>query len=261
MASHKKDYTGFRQGKILVLSYADSLYGRPRWNCECACGKLFIITSQTLGKGQKSCGCIKKYCEHRVIKHGYSGSNVKSEYKSWQAMKTRCYYKNSIGYKNYGGRGIKVCDSWLNSFENFIKDMGDKPSLKHSLDRIDVNGDYSKENCKWSTSLEQSNNKRNNHNVFYGSEKISLSELSRRFNINKNSMRHRVLNQKLSIEEAVAKISVKQRGYNSFNLTTGATTFFEDINIAASYFLVTKSAVSTAAIKGFKVNKNYLIWR
>lgn len=195
------------------------------------------------------------------MKHGYAIINVKPEYKAWLAMKSRCYYEDNIGYKNYGGRGIKVCDSWLNSFENFIKDMGDKPSLEYSLDRINVNGDYSKENCRWATKLEQSNNKRNNHNVVYKSKKISLSELSRQCNINKSSIRHRIVSQKLTIEEAVNKVSVKQRGYNSFDLTTGATAYFEDINIAANYFSKTKSAISTAAIKGFKVNKNYLIWR
>lgn len=195
------------------------------------------------------------------MKHGYAIINVKPEYKAWLSMKSRCYYEDNIGYKNYGGRGIKVCDSWLNSFENFIKDMGDKPSLEYSLDRINVNGDYSKENCRWATKLEQSNNKRNNHNVVYKSKKISLSELSRQCNINKSSIRHRIVSQKLTIEEAVNKVSVKQRGYNSFDLTTGTTTYFEDINIAANYFSKTKSAISTAAIKGFKVNKNYLIWR
>jgi hypothetical protein len=75
-------------------------------------------------------------------------------------MKTRCYNPNTEYYKHYGGRGIKVCDRWLNSYENFLKDMGPKPSLIYSLDRIDVNGNYEPSNCKWSTPKEQVNNRR-----------------------------------------------------------------------------------------------------
>lgn len=87
-------------------------------------------------------------------------------YSHWKAMLTRCYSKNSSAYKDYGGRGIKVCDRWLESAWNFYEDMGDKPTPKHSIDRIDVNGDYTPENCRWASNLQQSWNKRHKANKY-----------------------------------------------------------------------------------------------
>ena len=91
--------------------------------------------------------------------HGMTNSD---EYGIWSDIKTRCTNKNHRGYKNYGGRGVNVCDRWKNSFENFYSDMGPRPSKCHSIDRIDNSGNYEKSNCKWATSLEQGKNKRNN---------------------------------------------------------------------------------------------------
>ena len=90
--------------------------------------------------------------------HGLSGT---LEYYAWQNMKRRCFNPNTKRYSDWGGRGITVCDRWLN-FENFLADMGLKPTPKHSIDRIDNDGDYSAENCKWSTKAEQQNNQRTN---------------------------------------------------------------------------------------------------
>lgn len=89
-----------------------------------------------------------------MLKH-YKGT---PEHNSWVAMKQRCYYKGYRRYDRYGGRGIKVCDSWLESFENFYNDMGPKPSPKHSLDRIDTNGNYCPENCRWADQKTQTQN-------------------------------------------------------------------------------------------------------
>jgi hypothetical protein len=92
-------------------------------------------------------------------KHNNSSS---LEYSAWRAMKQRCLCPNAIHFKHYGGRGIKVCDRWINSFENFLKDMGKKPSSIHSMDRIDVNGNYEPNNCRWATPKEQAKNTRRN---------------------------------------------------------------------------------------------------
>lgn len=91
-------------------------------------------------------------------------------------MKQRCYDPNCLAYIHYGGRGIKMCDRWLDSFENFYADMGARPSQDHSIDRIDVNGDYCPENCKWSTRIEQQRNKRNNVFLSFNGETHCVSE-------------------------------------------------------------------------------------
>jgi len=106
-------------------------------------------------------------------KHGYYYTN---EYKIYHGMKTRCYNKNSVSYVNYGGRGIRVCDRWLESFENFLSDMGKKPSLDHSIDREDNDGDYSPENCRWATASEQSSNRRDAVRIVYNGITGSPSE-------------------------------------------------------------------------------------
>lgn len=102
-----------------------------------------------------------------------------TEYRSWHSMKNRCRNANATGYKHYGGRGIKVCDRWLHSFENFISDMGEKPSPSHSIDRIDVNGNYEPSNCRWATRDEQLNNQRKPRIEGWGS--ITLPDGLRNF--------------------------------------------------------------------------------
>ena len=106
-------------------------------------------------------------------KHGMSDS---SEYRSWFHMKNRCFNTNNKDYSRYGGRGISVCDRWKNSFQNFFADMGLKPSPKHSIDRIDNNGDYFAENCKWSTHKEQVNNRNSNRLITIKNETLTMAQ-------------------------------------------------------------------------------------
>ena len=122
------------------------------------CGKIKEIQNATVKRGQKSCGCLNKENGKHLITHGMVYSK---EYSSYRAMKERCLNEKSKSYKHYGGRGITMCDEWIESFENFYKDMGERPSKNHSIDRIDVNKGYSKENCQWTTSRNQALNRRN----------------------------------------------------------------------------------------------------
>jgi len=148
------DETGKRYGRLLVVGFQNG-----KWECKCDCGKVTYVLGGNLRSGrQKSCGCLDY---ERKVKHGNtSGSKETPEYRAWKNMKKRCYNTKDKYYQDYGGRGIKVCDRWLHSFENFLEDMGKRPSPKHSLDRIDYNGDYSPENCRWVTASEQIINQR-----------------------------------------------------------------------------------------------------
>lgn len=115
----------------------------------------------------------------------------------------RCEREALPEYKNYGGRGIKVCDRWRNSFEAFYADMGPRPSKKHSVDRIDNDGDYEPGNCRWATAKEQCNNTRKNRTVVIRGEAMTLTQASERFGVNLTTLRGRIDKRGMSAEEAV----------------------------------------------------------
>lgn len=106
-----------------------------------------------------------------------------TSYAIWKSMRTRCCNKNCAAYKYYGGRGIKICQRWMDSFENFLTDMGERPSMKHTLDRIDNNGDYSMENCRWATQLEQKNNTRKNTFLSFNGKTQTIAYWARELNL------------------------------------------------------------------------------
>lgn len=163
-----RDIAGFRSG-LLVAICPVGWYTNPNtqmrdavWKCLCDCGDVYEIRGTKISNGYtKSCGCSSNELGAMSrTKHGGATRKGKSRtYLSWQNMIQRCTNPDSTGYIYYGGRGITVCDRWLNSFENFLEDMGDRPDNK-TIDRVDVNSDYSKENCKWSDIYEQGANKR-----------------------------------------------------------------------------------------------------
>ena len=126
--------------------------------CVCDCGNIGSYFLFNLKSGKtKSCGCLYKESRATNVTHGHSKTPL---YVCWKSMKSRCYNKNRKDYYLYGGRGIIVCDRWINSYENFLSDMGEKPSAEYSIDRIDVNGNYEPSNCRWATPTEQRLNQR-----------------------------------------------------------------------------------------------------
>lgn len=170
-------------------------------DCVCDCGKELKLDYQRLKSGNtKSCGCYKKDLMKSKATHGLTNSK---EYISYRAMKSRCYSETNQDYHLYGGRGIVVCDRWLgeDGFSNFIKDMGERPE-KHSLDRIDSNGNYSPENCRWSTQKEQCRNLSRNKVIIYKDTDYVMSELCEKFNLD-YSMFSRRLYRGWEVEDAV----------------------------------------------------------
>lgn len=158
---------GLRFGRLVVVSNAEPYHapggGRLRQvRVLCDCGNTAMVTLNSLNMGlTASCGCYRTELAVATVKHGDARKyRPTREYKTWAGMIFRCENPKSTGWECYGGRGIKVCDEWRNSFETFLRDMGRKPSADLSIDRIDVNGNYEPGNCRWATNSEQQLNKR-----------------------------------------------------------------------------------------------------
>lgn len=153
------DLTGKTFGKLTVLERAGQNKNRNAlWKCQCECGLIKITSGRLLRNGDsKSCGCLR--LDSCIKTHTIHGMSKSPEFAIWAAMIQRCQNPKNIGYKDYGGRGITICERWLNSFENFFIDMGPKPE-KHSIDRINNDRGYSPENCRWATCHEQRMNQR-----------------------------------------------------------------------------------------------------
>ena len=176
------------------------------WLCRCDCGneKVFLMGALRTGN-TKSCGCNKgNFCSQKALGHGHSTiRNGKSlTYESWTAMRSRCNNPKQASYKNYGGRGIKICDEWNNSFEAFLKDMGERPSSQYSLERIDNNGNYCPGNCKWASLVEQANNKSTNRIISFGGKTMTFAQWSRFLGIDERTLRARINRYGWSIEKA-----------------------------------------------------------
>jgi len=142
---------------------------------------------------------------NQIISHRYceeQNKKISSEYTAWSAMKTRCYNKKRRDYKNYGGRGIRVCDEWLHDFEAFYQYIGARPSSKHSLDRIDNDKNYEPENVRWADLVTQHNNTRRSRCITYKGKSHTLAEWSRILNIKYNTLENRINWQHWTIEKA-----------------------------------------------------------
>jgi len=189
-----KDLTGQKRHYLTIKKNIGKKGNSYLWQCQCDCGTLVQYTSGQLSR-VKTCGC-----KITITTHGQTDT---PEYYAWVSMRQRCgYLKKGSGRKNYEGRGITVCDRWVNSFENFLADMGKRPSQKHSIDRIDNNGNYCPENCQWRTKKRQSNNRQDTLYYEYQGQTKALADWCRELGLNRHTIWGR-LARGLSFKEAV----------------------------------------------------------
>lgn len=157
---------------------------RPAWVCQCSCGNTVTVRGDDLHSGRtQSCGCYQlDRIAESLTTHGEGGKRTKTvEYYIWSGMIQRCVNEKDQFFENYGGRGIKICDRWRNSFECFLEDMGRRPSPKHSIDRIDNDGNYEPGNVRWATQTQQMRNQRKTIFITLDGEKIALQDACERF--------------------------------------------------------------------------------
>ena len=185
MNNKYKDITGQRFNKLTAIKFSHNGNSGAYWEFLCDCGKIKIIRlSCVKDNTTKSCGCYKRNLR---IKHGLYNSSI---YSCWNHMINRCNNKDDHNYKNYGGRGIKICDEWL-KIENFYKDMGDCPK-NMTLDRINNDGNYCKENCRWATKKQQNRNYRRNRLIIFNGEKKCLIEWAEIYGIEPHTLSKRL---------------------------------------------------------------------
>jgi len=185
-----KDYTGRQFNHWTVIDRAEDRNGRTHWNCRCVCGTERVVSGIHLVlNNSKSCGCVRpRKDESPRFKHGMSDTIT---HKSWSSMMTRCRNANRPDAKLYSVKGIKVCERW-HEFTAFLEDMGERPSINHSIGRIDGNRGYEPDNCKWQTAREQANNTTRNKFIELNGRTMTLAEWCRERNIDYSKVQWRL---------------------------------------------------------------------
>ncbi len=205
MRSDTIDLTGRTYNRLTVLKYI----GSSTWLCKCSCGNTCQARSYAIRKNiVVSCGCYKaEKAKEFHTTHGHSSKRTPT-YQVWDGVIQRCTNKKNQAYKNYGGRGIRVSGKWL-KFENFLKDMGEKPTTKHSIERIDNNGGYESQNCKWILLSKQHINKRTNFMITYKQIAMPLSEWAKKYNIHPSTLRNRIVRSRWPIDKSLTLPLIK----------------------------------------------------
>lgn len=197
----RKDLTGQRFGRLVVLGVDLQRSGRGNtyWHCQCDCGGAASVTATGLHAGTQSCGCLRREFVASKKTHGKTGTSMHNR---WVCMRQRCKNPNHPAYANYGGRGITVCDRWDQSFEAFLVDMGEPPTPDHTIDRIDNDGPYSPENCRWITATEQNRNQRRSTRITVDGITRTVVGWAEVMGISQETIRQRI-RRGMSPEEAV----------------------------------------------------------
>lgn len=183
------DIAGQRFGRLVALTRnGQDTNGAWLWDCQCDCGRTITTSGSRLRRGRvQSCRCIsREMTSQRVKTHGMS---LRSEYRIWQGMKERCHNPVSTSYPRYGAQGVVVCERWRDSFENFIADVGPRPSSLHTIDRYpDTKGPYSPDNCRWATRREQQNNLSSNRVITFRGKSMTVAQWGREFGVPRNTI-------------------------------------------------------------------------
>lgn len=196
---------GLRNGRLTVIEFQRDPRRpqHPVYLCRCDCGQTAKVARANMARTH-SCGCIKREMLQAKATHGMSSS---PEYHTWADIKARCSRPKRREFGAYGGRGITVCLRWIDSFENFYADMGPRPSRKHSIDRIDANGNYEPNNCRWATAKEQRINQRRVTLHTFNGVTGTLKDLAKHAGISYTAVRQRIHSLKWTLDKALTKPS------------------------------------------------------
>lgn len=199
-----QNLTGRRFFRLVVARYVGrNASKRSMWLCQCDCGNQTISAAGSLLRGDsKSCGCYA--AERTTQTHVTHGMSKTPEFRVWTNMRSRCFCKSTPNYRYYGGRGISVCERWAQSFEAFIEDMGLRPGNDYELDRIDNDGNYCPENCRWATRTVQQRNRRQNRVLEFRGERLCVTEWAEKVGLSVSGLRFR-LKMGWSIEDALTQ--------------------------------------------------------
>lgn len=201
------DLTGRKFGKLTIISRAENKHNNPAWLCKCECGTLRVVAGCSLKNGRtNSCGCYQKEQVKKLLKiHGQAKKgNHTRLYKIYHGIKARCFRTSNHGFENYGGKGITICDEWKNSFQNFYDwAMANGYTDNLTIDRIDSNGNYCPENCRWVTYKVQNNNTSRNHLITYNGKTQTLAQWAAETGIKYDTLRARLDRSHWDIEKAL----------------------------------------------------------
>ena len=208
--SRALDLAGKVFGKLTVLSRNGSTKsGIALWTCRCECGTESIVYSSKLKNGYtKSCGCLKGM---QGETHGESGSNLTAEYRTWASIKRRCYNAEREEYLRYGAIGISVCERWLDNYDNFLSDMGRRPSDDHSIERVNNGEGYSPSNCIWATRHIQNRNKRSNIWWTFDGRTQVVADWAKELGIPHTTLFMRVNKYNWSVEKALSTPAIQHK--------------------------------------------------
>lgn len=190
-----RNHAGKRFGRWTVVSYAGKRGTNPIWNCVCDCGtEKVVLSSSFLSGASVSCGCVRsEQLAARLTTHGHAPRSGKTpEYSTWKNIVSRCTNPKTRKWEEYGGRGIKVCDRWRESFAAFLADVGLRPSKQHTIERKDNDGNYEPGNVCWATRAQQSRNKRNNRWLTFQGETLCIRDWGLKLGLSRTALNMRI---------------------------------------------------------------------